>query len=206
MSIITVFDGKGVQIERAASGRGSFEFRGQVFHLMGDAILGYRIAGKEDYYIQSITADVKGELIQAGGVEFDAVWDEDDKAHHCDWSSMRIYLTDVAEAALHDEDAVFNEVLTHCYEALKPYADLSPSKTGMNNVSLIEDVNGKHLVTLEFDDSISSIQQSALISLMAATLTAHSMMAPPEGKKWAVKLDEIAEELQAETEGAASNE
>ena len=39
---------------------------------------------------------------------------------------------------------------------------------------------------------------------MAATLTAHSMMAPPEGKKWAVKLDEIAEELQAEIEGAAS--
>ena len=57
MSTFTFFDGKGVQIERAASGRGSFEFCGQVFHLMGDATLGDRIAGKEDYYVQPITTD-----------------------------------------------------------------------------------------------------------------------------------------------------
>lgn len=206
MSTFTFFDGKGVQIERAASGRGSFEFCGQVFHLMGDATLGDRIAGKEDYYVQPITTDIKGELIQAGDVEFDAVWDEDDKAHHCDWSSMRIYLTDEVVAALPDMDAVFNEVFKHCAEALKPYADLSPRKTGMSNVSLIEDVNGKHLVTLEFDDSLSSTQQSAMIALMAATLTAHCMMAPPEGKTWTEQLDEITEDLQADTEGAACHE
>lgn len=206
MNTLTEFCGKGVQIERAASGRGSFEFRGLVFHLMGDAALTIDRTSETAYYTQPLTAEVKGELIQAGGVKFDAPWNEDDKAHHCDWSSMRIYLTDEAEAALHDEDTVFNEILTHCSEALKPYADLSPSRTGMSNVSIIEDVNGKHLVTLEFDDSLSSTQQSALIALMAATLTAHSMMAPPEGKKWAVKLDEIAEELQAETEGAAFHE
>lgn len=206
MNTITEFDGKGVKIERAASGRGSFEFRGQVFHLMGDATLGDWISGKEDYYVQPITTDIKGELIQAGGVKFDATWNEEDQAHHCDWSSMRIYLTDEAEAALQDEDAVFNEILTHCAEALKPYADLSPSKTGMTNVSYIEDVNGKHLVTLEFDDSISSIQQSALIALMAATLTTHTRMAPPEGKTWTEQIDEIAEELQAELEGAVSHE
>lgn len=200
MNTLTEFCGKGVQIERAASGRGSFEFRGQVFHLMGDAVLTI------DHYTQPLTAEVKGELIQAGGVKFDATWNEEDQAHHCDWSSMRIYLTDEAEAALQDEDAVFNEILTHCAEALKPYADLSPSRTGMTNVSYIEDVNGKHLVTLEFDDSISSIQQSALIALMAATLTAHTMMAPSEGKTWTEQIDEIAEELQAELEGAVSHE
>lgn len=206
MNTLTEFCGKGVQIERAASGRGSFEFRGQVFHLMGDATLTKDNTSETAYYTQPLTAEVKGELIQAGGVKFDATWNEEDQAHHCDWSSMRIYLTDEAEAAIQDEDAVFNEILTHCAEALKPYADLSPSRTGMTNVSYIEDVNGKHLVTLEFDDSISSIQQSALIALMAATLTAHTMMAPREGKTWTEQIDEIAEELQAELEGAVSHE